>query len=327
MNNYIPLSDEQSRQQIETQQAYRVWREAARQTWNGHDGEFTARLSWRRVKGREYLVERKLSYQKHLGIRSPETEQQRQNYMAEREAVIERMKSTHARLKQLAPVNRGYRLGRMPRLTADILRQLDEHGLLGGRIKVVGTNALYAYEALAGVHIAQPLMETGDADLLWDSRERLVLRIDKVPRPAVIQLLKRADRSFDVSRQYGIAAENKDGFIVELLAEDTGSIDETDMPGDISVNPMAGMAELLVLKPFEAIGIDRRGMPYRIVVPDIRVFALLKEWVSKLQSRPPEKRRRDREQAKVLRALTTKEMGLSFSAEELSDVPQYLTGT
>jgi len=184
---------------------------------------------------------------------------------------------------------------------------------------------LYAYEAKAGVHIQSPLMETGDADLLWDSRERLTLAIDKLKPPAVLALLRKADPTFDASKQYGFSAENKEGFIVELLSVDSGEIEETGLPDDLSITPMAGMDALLAFPKFETVVIDRRGMPVRVVTPEIRVFTLLKEWTSKQTGRAPAKRRRDRAQARVLRQIAENELGLQFDAQEMRNVPEYLS--
>jgi hypothetical protein len=49
-----------------------------------------------------------------------------------------------------AAVNRALGLGRVPLMNARIIRALDKSGLLGAGIRVVGTNAIYAYEAIAG---------------------------------------------------------------------------------------------------------------------------------------------------------------------------------
>lgn len=325
MKQYVELTNEQTRQSVDVAQVFRSWREAAIQTWNGHGGKFVAPMSWRKDRGREYLVARKLNYRKHYGPRSQETEKLYTEYTEERNRIIERMKGTYGRLKQMAPVNRALGLGRMPKLTADILRELDQHGFLGLKILVVGTNALYAYEAKAGIHIHSPLMETGDADQLWDSRECLTLAIDKLKPPAVVALLRKADPTFDATKQYGISAENKDGFIVELLSVDSGELEKTGLPDDLSRTPMAGMDALLAFPKFEAVVIDRRGMPVRVVAPEVRVFTLLKEWISKQTGRAPAKRRRDREKAKVLREIAEKELGLRFDAQEMRNVPEYLS--
>lgn len=66
-------------------------------------------------------------------------------------------------------------LGRVPTTAARILRDLDERDLLGHQLFVVGTNALFAYEARAGVRFAAELIATGDVDLPFDYRRRLSL--------------------------------------------------------------------------------------------------------------------------------------------------------
>ena len=74
----------------------------------------------------------------------------------------DRLEGLTARLDQLARVNRAMGLGRVPRIAARVLRQCDEHHLLGEHLIVVGTNALFAYEALAGVQVQIDLIATGD---------------------------------------------------------------------------------------------------------------------------------------------------------------------
>ena len=60
-------------------------------------------------------------------------------------------------MKSQAPINRAYRIGRVPKVAAAILRELDAEGLLGVQLLVIGTHSLYAYEAAAGVHLADDL--------------------------------------------------------------------------------------------------------------------------------------------------------------------------
>jgi hypothetical protein len=58
---------------------------------------------------------------------------------------------------------------------ARILRRLDEAGLMGRHLFVVGTHALYAYEAAAGITFESGLTATTDVDLRSDARRRLSL--------------------------------------------------------------------------------------------------------------------------------------------------------
>ena len=63
-------------------------------------------------------------------------------------------------------INRALRLNRVPSIETRILSALDREGLLGKQIFVVGTNALFAYELMAGVLISGDLLATKDIDLL-----------------------------------------------------------------------------------------------------------------------------------------------------------------
>jgi hypothetical protein len=319
------LTNEQIRQQVDVQQLYKAWRAAAVQTWNEHGGEFAAPASWRKKDGRDYLVLRTRGIRKHLGPRSPETERYEKEYNASRARIIGAQISAYAEIKRAAPVNRALQLGRIPNLMADIIRKLDEFGFLGTKATVIGTNALYAYEAMAGIHIRPSLLETSDADFLWDERENLTIAIDSIRPPSIIAILQKVDKSFHVA-DYGISARNKTGFIVELISPKQDALPESTglSDKDISVTPYSNMHGLLSLPRFEAIPIDRTGFPLRMVVPDIRAFALQKLWTSRQISRQPEKRRRDAAQAKVLQNLTENYLGLSLKAPEMQNVPKYL---
>jgi hypothetical protein len=70
---------------------------------------------------------------------------------------------------------------------------------LGHGITVVGTNALYAYEAEAGLVFDRDQTSTGDIDLLWDVRQRLQLTSEMADE-GIIGLLKSVDSSFSKSR-------------------------------------------------------------------------------------------------------------------------------
>jgi hypothetical protein len=76
-------------------------------------------------------------------------------------------------LSDRAPILRARGLGRVPLLAARVLRKLDEIGWLGTNLFVVGTNALFAYEAAAALPIESTMLATGDVDVLYDARRRL----------------------------------------------------------------------------------------------------------------------------------------------------------
>ena len=89
--------------------------------------------------------------------------------------------------------------------------------MLGSGIRVLGTNAIYAYEAAAGVRIEPGLTATDDIDLLLDARRNLTFVADQeITYPSLLHLLQKVDGSFDRSTQKFRAA-NKDGYLVDLI--------------------------------------------------------------------------------------------------------------
>ncbi|RWI16762.1 GSU2403 family nucleotidyltransferase fold protein [Mesorhizobium sp.] len=85
----------------------------------------------------------------------------------------------------------------------------------------------------------------------------------------------------------------------------------------------AGLARLENAPAFEAIAIDERGGPLRLVVPDPRIFAAHKFWISKQADREPIKRRRDLAQAQAVARLTAQYLEhLPYQADELRVLPQ-----
>ena len=63
------------------------------------------------------------------------------------------------------------------------------------QLLVVDTNALFAYEALAGKQIASGLTANGDIDLLLDPRRRIsFVTGEKITQSGLIGVLRKLDR-------------------------------------------------------------------------------------------------------------------------------------
>ena len=158
------------------------------------------------------------------GARSPETETIYSQFHSGRENSKERVTRLAQRLDELAPVNRAMALGRVPLLTARIIRALDKLGLIGTAIDVVGTNALFVYERMAGVHITSGLLSTQDVDLLMDSRFSLRLIAKDFSHKGLIGLLQKIDHSFVPLAKNSYRAANRDGFLVDLIKPDPKNV-------------------------------------------------------------------------------------------------------
>ena len=102
-------------------------------------------------------------------------------------------------------------------MIARIIRALDTAGLLGAGIRVLGTHAIYAYEAAAGVHVDAGLTTTEDVDPLLDARRRLaVMTTEALEDASLIRRRQRIDKSF-VRTDQAFRAVNDEGYLVDLI--------------------------------------------------------------------------------------------------------------
>jgi hypothetical protein len=323
--NIKELSGEQRRQLIDTQQVFEALR-AAR-----HDAKhrFAGSVRWVKRAGGEYLYRKVGSTETSLGPRSGETEATYEAFVRGRDQNNDRLVGLTDRLNQLAPVNAAMNLGRVPTHAARVLKTCDEYGLLDSALTVVGTNAIFAYEVLAGVQASSDLIATGDIDLLYDARRRLSFAVKRELKPnGLIGLIQKTDSSFKAIRPRSYRAANRDGYFLDLIRPEPRDVllDDldaslTDHPEDLEAANIAGLGWLMNSRKAEAVAIDERGFPVRLVTVDPRVFALHKAWLSSRQDREPLKARRDREQAAAAAMIAAKYLRLSFDDNSLSALP------
>jgi hypothetical protein len=323
------LNNDQRREVINTQQRFAACREAEERA-RGYRGS----MVWSESKGREYLVRSQygasgIRRQTSLGPRSKETEAIKLDFERGRAQAQERLKNLKGVIARQAAINRAIGLGRIPLIGARIVRALDHVALLGSRIRVLGTYAIYAYEAAAGVRVEPGLTTTDDIDLLFDARRRLTfVASDDVSHPSLLHLLQRVDRSFERSKQI-FRAVNADGYLVDLIKplRDPPWQKERQTIGadadDLTAAEIEGLAWHENAPSFEAIAIDEKGGPCRIVATDPRVWAAHKLWLSKREDREPLRRRRDEAQARAVASLVTAYMPhLPYDAAQLRVLPK-----
>jgi hypothetical protein len=325
---FAELTNEQRRQSVDAKQLFDLWRTTDRDFRRSYRGS----MRWRTVKGKQYLYRIVGKVEKSLGARSPETEKIKDDYTAQRTRTRQRSTRLQERLKAQDRLNRAYGLGRMPTTAARVLRELDEAGLLGTKLFLVGTHSLYAYEARCGVLLGGGLTATRDVDLLLDTRQHMSLAIaEGVPADGVLGILRRADKSFSRSQEF--RATNDDGYFVDLIApfrRNEAMVKQQQLGNsedDIWAASIIGLQWLINAPKFEEIVIGEDGRPLWVSCIDPRAFALHKLWVSKRPEREPEKRRRDAEQARAVANLATKYLDMNFAAKDLTALPIELVRT
>ncbi len=160
------IGDAARRQYIDAESTFLAFEEAvdrARETRGG--------MYWKQVaNGRQYLIRTNPGNgQKSLGLRSLETEDTFTRFSARKVEIETRRKNLGQALVVQQRLNRALRVGRVPALVVVLLNAMDKASV-SAHFTVVGTHALYAYEAAAGVRIEGAALATQDVDFLFDTQ-------------------------------------------------------------------------------------------------------------------------------------------------------------
>lgn len=233
-------------------------------------------MVWKTVNAAEYLIRTSTTGgQKSLGKRTPETEALYASFTARKQSSEERLTGLKATVTRHERMNRALRVGRMPAIAVAILNRLANAGL-DDYFRIVGTHALYAYEAAAGVRFASEITSTRDIDLLWDTRKRVTFA-QKLAQdsPSMLAALQKVDKTFQVIDDQKYTAINKDGFEVDIIRRD----------------------ELMNAPEFSEIVVAENGSMARLSTIHPAVFVRFKRWMANELDRDPLKRRRDALQA------------------------------
>lgn len=324
---WTEMTANQRRLSVDAAQLHLAYGEAS-----GKYRAYRGGMHWKKASGQEYLFRSRdrRGYGKSLGARSAQTEAVYSDFHENKKRLAERLRHLREQLKEQARFCKAARVARVPRIVCAILRLLEQKKLLGSTLQVIGTNALYAYEAQAGVIFQSALMATRDADMLWDVRSKLQLEAAApLARGGFLALLQQADRSFELIRKRSFRAVNRRGYMVDLLKPEPRPAHLQERrrmgpDGDDLVAAEIRNLQWLASSPKltqHVIGDD--GYPALMVAPDPRAFALHKLWLGRQADREPIKRRRDQEQAQAVCRLVLEHMPhLRFTPSELRMFPK-----
>ncbi len=187
---------------------------------------------------------------------------------------------------------------------------------------------MYAYEMAAGVQLKAGLLQTEDLDTLLNTKSEIELA-GSVRSAGLLGILQDVDATFKPQRKRSFRAVNAKGFMVDLIRApiDSGGLAFTSIGTgtDLVADQLRGLEWLTALPLMTQIVIADNGFPVRFVVPEPRVFALHKLWVSLQPTRDPIKRKRDLHQAEAVVQLALDYFNLRFDDAAIKALPSELT--
>ncbi len=318
------IDSESRRILINAQETYQLLREAYLESSHYRGG-----MRWKRTGDKEYLFQTRdgRGNGRSMGVRSPETEATYDAFHRNKRAIKTRMDELNSALKRQSRFCIAAKLNRVPKISAKILRLLDQEGLLAKGVMVVGTHAMYGYEAEAGLRFDASSIATEDIDLLFNAKAGLKLS-GAVESAGLISLLQRADKSFQLCTEGHFRAANNQGFMVDLVKATPSNIFEQEnrkigsAAGDLEAAEMEGFVWLNNAPSLSTIAIGSDGYSVPMRVPDPRFFAVNKAWVADQPNRDPKKRPRDMAQAMIAADVATQYLNLSFEDTALKVFPK-----
>ncbi len=302
--SFVDIGDDARRQYIDIKSVFSAWEDASREA-----AEVRGGMYWKRQGKGEYLIRTSVkNAQKSLGPRSPETEAIHSKFTQKKAEAEGRVADLQAQLVREQRMNRALHVGRAPQLLVDILAELARSGV-ADHFTVVGTHALYGYEAAAGVRIESPgALATRDVDLLWDTRKRIRFMTQmSTVGTSMLELLKKVDATFRLRRDQRYTAVNRKGFEVDIIRPladgDTRPVRMTEDEADFWAVYARRADELLHAPSFSSLIVSPSGHMARMRTVAPATFVGFKRWMARQADRDPLKAPRDTLQADLVEAL------------------------
>ena len=302
--DWIALPDAAVRQSIDSATVF-----AEFQRVQGEARSVAGGMYFKRQGPYEYLVRTSPdNRQQRIGPRTAETEDIHARFIARKSRIEARHKSLRDAVREAERLNKALKVGRVPAIVVALLQALHEAGL-AEHFRVVGTHALYAYDSAAGVRITPGALATQDVDLLWDARRRVRFLADMARLDSsLLDVLRRADRSFERKEDQLETAINARGFEVDFLRRQPQDDDPhpfrfSDDEGDLWPVQARRAAVLASAPVFEQVVVATTGAMALMRTVEPRTFVEFKRWMATQPSRPAPRRQRDARQADIVQAM------------------------
>jgi hypothetical protein len=235
---------------------------------------------------------------------------------------MERLGQLREKMADHAKLNRIRHVGQIAPMIIKILSSISKAESSIG-IRVIDTNALFCYAAIAGVRIEYSNFDN-QTDVLQTVNKRIVLGADeRLEHSYLLSILKAVDSSFKLKRSSKISSfVAKDGLQVDLVLSSRGR-----GHGRVTYNDenfwnteKKDLDWLLRAPPVETIVVGSNGAAAQAKTVDPRAFILFNQFMAQQTNYTPMERHQSA--AKMLVALDLIERCLpNFTFDELAVTP------
>ena len=306
---YYPLDEKQVQQRVASEDAMRALEETLREGLR-----FNFLWEWCEDGGEKCLAK---STQKGVAVIRPDGKNDLPAILNQHNTSAaqypDRLKKAQAEVANAIRSNKALSLGTVPHVVVKVLNAMHTYNVMEP-YRVIGTHALYAYEAAARVAFDSGQTATQDIDLLWNYHRRLKfgqIAEGQAHGPmSMVEVLQVADPTFKRDEENKESAINADAFAVDFLRTEERPEPELKdrqvmrlSARDDDVLPVVGLnAHKFMQGPiFNQIVICiQTGEMAMMPTVDPVIFSHFKQQMSRSDLREPQKRNRDKTQAEAV---------------------------
>lgn len=319
---FTEYTTSQRKQYINSKQTYEHYIEKK----NEYLMNYNLSMYWRQSGGKAYLTKKNSSQNKvsSLGVKSDETIKIYEDFLEHKRALKEQLTMLEEKLEKSRKLNKIEFLTRVPSALVEIYQKINELKL-DDKMVLIGTNALYAYEAYCALFVEDEQLATEDIDLLAkESKELSVIFREVLPQGKLTSLIKLIDKSFEQDKKLPYRFINKKGVLLEIISP-------TNMKKKVKKNEfmdildleMQGMQWLENSRIFKSMVIGENGKCAILSIIHPLEYAVYKNWLSVQVDRNIHKQNRDHQQSKLVTELIEKYMVNIDIEEELKSMKHF----
>ena len=318
MFKFIEYSNEQRKAYINTEHTYTTYLEL----FHEYNKSYRYKMGWNKSGGKEYLYKECYDTRKRasLGIKNDKTKLIIEKFKKQKKELKESLKKYKALLQKQAKLNKFEKINRVPKVLANLLRAINEYGL-DDKIIVIGTNALYSYEAKSGVFMEDEHLATFDIDIFNKRETKISVALKtKLPQKTLKSILEDTDKTFSKSKEAPYRFRNDEGVVVEIITQTTKSNTKQDDFSGVLNLEIDGIKWLNSSQLFKVMIIGENGICANISTIKPLEYAIYKYWLGKHERKDYMKMQRDKSQSILVTTLIKEYMPNIDIEEDIKEI-------
>ena len=318
MFKFIQYNNDQRKAYSNAELTYRTYLEL----FHRYNKSFRYKMGWNTANNKEYLYRECYDTKKRisLGRRSEETELIIKKFKEQKLELKESLKKYKELLKKHSKISRFEKISRVPNVLVNLLRAINEYGL-DDKIIVIGTNALYSYEARCGVFMEDEHLATYDIDIFNKRETKISVALkNKLPQKTLKAILQDTDKSFSKSKDTPYRFFNNDGVVVEIITPIPSKETTQDEFSGVLNLEINGIKWLRSSELYKVMVIGENGVCANMTTIKPLEYAVYKYWLGKHERKDYIKRERDMSQSVLITTLIEEYMPTIEIAEAVKEI-------